>query len=145
MAQILVAKGFTLTLDGGERHRFEPGVHEVEEAIAGHWFVRAHLAGEGSQPPPEHVVEARIADSEAVTAALAEAAAQLEVARTRIEDLEAQVAGMVPRTDLEAARARIAELESMLEVATAPATTAGELTPEPAAEGNAAPAGKARK
>lgn len=36
----------------GEQQKFEVGFHEVSEAVADHWYVRAHLAG-FEQPAPQ--------------------------------------------------------------------------------------------
>ncbi len=41
MKTINVVKSFVLTLRN-EVRKFEKGVHEVEESIAAHWYVRAH-------------------------------------------------------------------------------------------------------
>jgi uncharacterized protein len=129
MRVINVATRFTLNLASGARRAFEAGRHEVEEAVADHWFVKAHLAREPAaavalEEAQPQVVEFRIADSDAVAAALAEAAAQLDKARSHIEDLEAQVAGMAPRDDLAAAQSHIAELEAQIEALTSPSIDA---------------------
>jgi hypothetical protein len=48
MPKIIVAKAFNLLLTpGGDKLRFEPGVHDVSEDVAGHWYVQQHLAAGG--------------------------------------------------------------------------------------------------
>lgn len=42
MKTIKVTKRFILTLANGVKHVFDVGTHEVEAAIADHWFVAAH-------------------------------------------------------------------------------------------------------
>ena len=51
MADIDVAKSFTLTLDDGQKHTFQSGKQAVEPDLAEHWYVRAHLVGAESRPP----------------------------------------------------------------------------------------------
>lgn len=42
MAKINVETAFTLHLDHGHGQHFEVGEHDVSDAIAAHWYVRAH-------------------------------------------------------------------------------------------------------
>ncbi len=42
MPVIEVLKDFVLTLDDHTRREFKKGEHEVEQAIADHWYVKAH-------------------------------------------------------------------------------------------------------
>lgn len=42
MKQISVLKKFTLSLDDGSKRDFSIGVHEVDDAVADHWFVQAN-------------------------------------------------------------------------------------------------------
>jgi hypothetical protein len=42
MARITVEKAFTLHLDHGPSVRFPVGEHDVDDAIAAHWYVQAH-------------------------------------------------------------------------------------------------------
>ena len=53
MVTINVIKAFTLNL-GGVLHRFEAGLHEIEDEVASHWFVKANAeAVEVKVPNPE--------------------------------------------------------------------------------------------
>ena len=51
MVTIKVAKPFTLSPDEGEPQVFGVGSYEVEQEVADHWYVKAHLA------PPDPVAE----------------------------------------------------------------------------------------
>lgn len=42
MQVINVIKDFVLTLADGTKREFKRGIQEVEDIIAGHWFVKAH-------------------------------------------------------------------------------------------------------
>lgn len=48
--KINVLRPFTLNLPKGQGQRkFEVGTHDVDEAIANHWYVRAHCEGQEGQ------------------------------------------------------------------------------------------------
>jgi hypothetical protein len=40
MPSITVDRPFTLTFDDGSQRHFKAGIHDVDEAIANHWFVK---------------------------------------------------------------------------------------------------------
>lgn len=42
MQVINIVKGLTLTLEDGSKLEIAAGVQEVDDAIAGHWYVQAH-------------------------------------------------------------------------------------------------------
>jgi hypothetical protein len=47
MKQIIVESAFTLTTKDGQKQHFEVGVHDdIDDAIADHWYVRAHCKPE---------------------------------------------------------------------------------------------------
>ena len=50
MKKIQVEKPFLLTHDDATQRRFTAGAHEVEDAIADHWYVKIHLAPEEKAP-----------------------------------------------------------------------------------------------
>ena len=50
---IYVSKGFDFTADDGSVTKFKPGKHVVDEAVANHWFVQAHLEEEREEPAAE--------------------------------------------------------------------------------------------
>jgi biotin carboxyl carrier protein len=78
MKKIKVLKSFVLTLRN-EVKKFEVGVHEVEENIAAHWYVRAH-----SEPVAEPAAE------EAPAAAPAPAAEPTQVSAPAAAEAEAK-------------------------------------------------------
>lgn len=51
MPRIHVARAFKLHLDATRSLAFEPGVHDVDEEVADHWYTREHLAPEGTPEP----------------------------------------------------------------------------------------------
>jgi chromosome segregation ATPase len=119
MAQIIVAKAFSLLLDGGERLAFTPGKHTVSEEVAAHWFTKLHLSDEEPDAPD--------ADAEAVKAEHGRLVQALADARDRIQELEAEREVTVKLTveaeevktalaaaaeQLTAAQGRIVELEA---------------------------------
>ncbi|KAA2237677.1 STY1053 family phage-associated protein [Salinarimonas soli] len=64
MPQLNIVRAFTLLLDDGEtKVAFKPGLQEVDQTYAAHWYVRENLApegdatapaGEGGAPAPAH-------------------------------------------------------------------------------------------
>jgi hypothetical protein len=59
MQTIQVTQDFVLSLDDGTKRPFKQGVHEVDDAIAEHWYVKAHsvpaappVAVSEPEPPP---------------------------------------------------------------------------------------------
>ena len=54
MPRINVTKAFTFTHSTGERQRFPVGCHDVDGAVASHWYAQAH-----SEPAeaPDVIVE----------------------------------------------------------------------------------------
>jgi hypothetical protein len=86
MAVITVVKAFMLTLDPKpigeapdmldksktmvvmsppEQRYFEPGVYEVDEEVAAHWYVKAHLKGYQEPPKGPMAAEVQIASMQA--------------------------------------------------------------------------------
>ena len=59
MAQIKVTAPFRLNLDDGTFREFAPGVHELEDEIADHWYVKANSqrleSAQPETPPPTPV------------------------------------------------------------------------------------------
>ena len=49
--QIHVLKSFRFTHDNGSTQDFAPGVHDVPEGVAAHWFVQAHIKPAAPQAP----------------------------------------------------------------------------------------------
>lgn len=50
MPKIEIAKPFRLTLDNGSYRDFPAGEYDVEDAIAQHWFVKAHTRNPDAAP-----------------------------------------------------------------------------------------------
>lgn len=77
--KIHVAKAFKLLGKDGKQHDFPVGNHTIDQDVAEHWFVKAHLDGESAQS----------ADTEA---AADELLAELEAKAKAIDEREAKVA-----------------------------------------------------
>ena len=82
MPKIYIAKAFVLNTDGGEQIKFAVGARDVEQAVADHWFVKAHTAESAPTQSEDAAAElaAKDAEIEALKAALAEAVAAKEAA-----------------------------------------------------------------
>lgn len=63
MAMINVLKSFSLNIDGALK-RFEAGVQDVEEAVAGHWYVKAHSEAVADKEAAKAVEEEKPAPAE---------------------------------------------------------------------------------
>lgn len=81
MTTIQVLKSFVLNL-GGVLKKFEAGMHEVEDEVAGHWYVQAH-----SQDAAAALVEAE--EAAKAEAAAAEQAAADAKAKADADEAEA--------------------------------------------------------
>lgn len=53
MARILVKEPFILLMSLSERLTFEPGVHEVSDEVAAHWYTRDHATPLDGEAEPE--------------------------------------------------------------------------------------------
>lgn len=87
MKNVQIVKAFTLTHDDGSLERFNPGVYELEDNIAEHWYVVAHSNNPGPFRPaagtPEYAKEeARKAARRKVLDAAIEEVAEVEAAET---------------------------------------------------------------
>ena len=58
MKKIQVEKPFLLTHDDATQRRFTAGAHEVEDAIADHWYVKMHLVLEEKADAAEEKADA---------------------------------------------------------------------------------------
>lgn len=150
MVDIDVAKPFTLTEEGGVRTHFKAGKQSVDERLANHWYVQAHLVGAKRNPAaasPEHMkAAAEIRQKLEDERARAEAEAEAEVVaavRARVEaELEERIKASIQEaaenaTKGEDARvaARVEELlKERVDAAVAEALTAAGVTPDAAAE-----------
>jgi hypothetical protein len=72
MKTITVIKKFVLTLQDHTTRVFEKGVHEIEDEIAGHWFVGAHTTVAASVNAVDTDVDALKAKAEAEALAAAQ-------------------------------------------------------------------------
>lgn len=61
MKTIHVLKAFLLNLQDHTQRPFRAGLHEVEEHIADHWFVKAHSEPVAEAPAPSEPTPAAIA------------------------------------------------------------------------------------
>lgn len=101
MKKIFVLAPFNFN-DGATITPFSVGFHEVENAIAEHWFVKSHCSPDGEAPAPD-ASDTRIADLEAL---LSQNAADLQASvaaaaekDTRIADLEGQVETLTAKVE----------------------------------------------
>ena len=79
MKKIYVLAPFNFN-NGSEQKHFAVGFHEVDDDVADHWFVKAHISPDGEAPtvaddPRLGELEARMADKDKK---IAELEAQLE-------------------------------------------------------------------
>ncbi|MBU9818152.1 hypothetical protein J1781_25325 [Rahnella sp. C60] len=79
MKKIYVLKSFLFNDGSGEPVTFEPGFHDVDDDVAEHWFVKAHISPDGEAPTIE--TDSRITELEG----------QLTERETRITELEGQL------------------------------------------------------
>jgi len=101
MKKIYVLTAFNFN-DGEKITPFAAGFHSVEDAVAEHWFVKAHCSPDG-EAPEVAVSNTRIADLEAL---LSQSGADLQASMadaaekdTRIADLEGQVSTLTAKVD----------------------------------------------
>ena len=80
MKTIYVLKTFIFNDGSGKPVTFEPGFHDVEDDVAKHWFVKAHLSPDGKAPATQ--TDPRITELEG----------QLAERDTKITELEGQLA-----------------------------------------------------
>ncbi|MFU2318934.1 STY1053 family phage-associated protein [Rahnella sp. PCH160] len=80
MKTIYVLKTFIFNDGSGKPVTFDPGFHEVEDDVAEHWFVKAHLSPDGKAPATQ--TDSRITELEG----------QLAERDTKITELEGQLA-----------------------------------------------------
>jgi hypothetical protein len=93
MKSVHIVMPFTLTLNDGSQRKFTPGVVELEDDIAEHWYVRAHSQNPPRIPPaagtPEYAQEqARSAARRRLLDAAAEEAAREEQEKSESEHRE---------------------------------------------------------
>ncbi len=107
MVTIHVATKCVLNLGDSGLKTFEPGVYEVEDAIADHWYLKTHLygfSGPAAEPLPgtmayAELVKKRAADAKAAydAAIAAVAAAEQAVAATQPVETESVAPATKPR------------------------------------------------
>ena len=97
MKTIYVLKTFIFNDGSGKPVTFEPGFHDVEDDVAKHWFVKAHLSPDGKAPATQ--TDPRVAELEGQLAErdtkIAELEGQLAERDTKIAELEGQLAELV--------------------------------------------------
>ncbi|CAM3714396.1 hypothetical protein BS639_17155 [Rouxiella silvae] len=90
MKTIYVLKAFNFNDGTGPVKPYSAGFHDVEDEIAEHWFVKAHLSPDGKAPTSESGT--RITELEGLLAVQAafvgELQAAAEIKDTRITELE---------------------------------------------------------
>lgn len=128
MAEIIVAKPFTLSLTHGDVRYFPIGIHkDVSTDVADHWFTKEHLAKDGKVPEPDQATPLNHEEERrAFKASLDEAANRVlnatvdaQSARDERDKLKSDFGQLVAEnTDL---KSRIAGLEATLDKATKPA------------------------
>lgn len=130
MAEMIVAKPFSLTLDASQPPVLWPvGVHkDVPDDVANHWFVKHHLAKDGKLPEPSPAAPLTNEERASVKASLDAAekrAADAEAnARSAVEERDRVKSGMASLVaDNEALRGKVASLEADLDKATKPAAS----------------------
>jgi hypothetical protein len=77
MATVTVTKPFTLMSDDGKQRRFVVGTHEVDDAIADHWYVKAHSADAEPVVAPGHPAYTEAARQQMADAVATEGEAEL--------------------------------------------------------------------
>ena len=92
MKKIYVLSPFNFN-DGKEQKHFPVGFQDVDDTVADHWFVKAHISPDGEAPtvadnPRIAELEAQLADKDAK---IAELEAQLADKDAKIAELEAQL------------------------------------------------------
>jgi hypothetical protein len=100
MQLVNVVKSFTLTLEDGTQRQFALGKQMLDEVLAGHWYVKAHL---GEAPDAEEGPEAQ------GLATLDEMEADLKAAQAKFEQEKAAA-----DVDLAARVKAVAEAETAL-------------------------------
>lgn len=101
MKTIYVLTAFNFN-DGETITPFAPGFHKVDDAVADHWFVKAHCSPDGEAPASD-ASDTRIAELETLLSqssvdlqASVAAAAEKD---TRIAELEEQVATLTAKVE----------------------------------------------
>lgn len=91
MAEIAVARPFSVLLDDGTTHSYGPGLHrDVPDAVADHWYTKMFLAPDGKpvDTVPEMTTDERgVAFLVQAKAAAEDTAARLRAELQRITDL----------------------------------------------------------
>jgi len=90
--KIHVAKPFKLLTEKGEPMHFGVGNHTVDQAVADHWFVKAHLDGESAGGDTEAAADELLAELEAKAKAVQEAEATLAAREAEVAEREKAVA-----------------------------------------------------
>jgi hypothetical protein len=111
--EINVAKAFILTDDKGLKIQFTAGLHDVEPAIASHWYVKAHLVDAPAPVVPDGSFEAiqagKAAKAEAEKKEAKDAATlaqlQAEEEAKRAKELEEKTAAAIAESARLAAEA----------------------------------------
>lgn len=90
--KIHVAKAFKLLGKDGKQHDFPVGNHTVDQDVAEHWFVKAHLDGESAGGDTEAAADELLAELEAKAKAVQEAEAKLAAREAELTEREKAVA-----------------------------------------------------
>lgn len=91
--KIQVAKAFQLNVKGGAPMYFPIGNHTVDQEVADHWFVKAHLGGESAESGDnEAAADELLAELDAKAKALQAAADELAKREQALDKREADLA-----------------------------------------------------
>ncbi|EOA6528144.1 hypothetical protein ACH7OW_004455 [Escherichia coli] len=93
MKTIHVHTPFTLTTDDGQLKKFVTGQHRVDDAVAEHWFVKAHAEQTDS------VFSEDNGDIQPLKAELLEKQKRIDELTAQVEDLESQLATLLSGGD----------------------------------------------
>lgn len=100
MKKIYVLAPFNFN-NGSEQKHFAVGFHDVDDEVADHWFVKAHISPDGEAPTSAH--DTRIAELETLLSqnsaefqALVAASSEKD---TRIAELEGEVATLTEKVE----------------------------------------------
>ncbi|NMP26853.1 hypothetical protein GW590_08250 [Rahnella sp. SAP-1] len=89
MKTIYVLKAFGFNDGSGKLVDFSPGFHDVEDEVAEHWFVKAHLSPDGKAPATD--TDPRISELEGQ---LADRDAKITELEGQLADLTAQIVSL---------------------------------------------------
>ncbi|WCM21365.1 hypothetical protein NDK50_07930 [Paraburkholderia bryophila] len=95
MAKIHVHTAFTLMSDDATTKSFSPGLHEVADDVAEHWYVRLHTGEEPAPdlaPSDEQAINELSAELEAETERLAALESALDARGADLDRREAAIA-----------------------------------------------------